>query len=249
MPGGHDYFYTLQEICVLLNLLPNTFRQIAREYGDIVVIREQTRKGRAVLGLPRADFEVLRTIVEMRGRGLSSDEIRAALGRSGRGSARAPARAVPGEGAAESREVSEAAGEGPGGKADPGRKPAQAAARDWSETGAGHAGEPGAENRVGEATDETLSSLEEGATADASLREGTGQPVTVAEKGLLAEIAALREELRKMDEHRREERDKLLTALMRTQHELQSLRYEVGVSLSRRDRKKKRGFWAWLFDL
>jgi len=36
---------------------------------------------------------------------------------------------------------------------------------------------------------------------------------------------------------------------MRTQHELQSLRYEVGVSLSRRDRKKKRGFWAWLFDL
>ena len=70
----------------------------------------------------------------------------------------------------------------------------------------------------------------------------------VVERALLAEMGSLRDELRQMDEKRQEERDKLITALMRTQHELQSLRYEVGATLSRRDRKRKRGFLAWLFD-
>jgi hypothetical protein len=70
----------------------------------------------------------------------------------------------------------------------------------------------------------------------------------VGERALLAEMGSLRDELRQMDEKRQEERDKLITALMRTQHELQSLRYEVGATLSRRDRKRKRGFLAWLFD-
>jgi hypothetical protein len=70
----------------------------------------------------------------------------------------------------------------------------------------------------------------------------------VGERALLAEMGSLRDELRQMDEKRQEERDKLITALMRTQHELQSLRYEVGATLSRRDRKRKRGLIAWLFD-
>ncbi len=294
MTGGYDYFYTLQEICVLLNLLPNTFRQIIREYSDIIAPREQIRKGRPVMGLPRADFEVLRQIVELRSRGVSPEEIRRLAGLAG---AAAPVYSglAPGE----------SIGVPPGGSGDvrPGRPedvpPGEnqgasriyddasddpAAGEDTSLPGVRISTEswpiparPGEEGRPPDRASEaevgppgTLvvevgavgSGTAEAEVATAKAATGESSPVPfldalagpdpsepVLERALLAEIAALREELQKMDEHRREERDRLLTALMRTQHELQSLRYEVGVTLSRRDRKRKKGFWAWLLDL
>lgn len=238
MPGVRDdYFYTLQEICVLLNLLPNTFRQIAREYGDLVVVREQVRKGRTVLGLPRADYEAFRTIVDMRSRGFSDAEIRAAVARLGNlqpGGARAPDRAAKSGGPAAVDEGANTEGQ-----------PFEPEGDDAGELPGVGAGEGGLADSGGEREVTAAAGAEalEAFLADQA-PVGAG-----AEEALLAEIAELKEELRKMDERRRDERDKILTALIRTQHELQSLRYEVGVSLSRRDRKKKRGFWAWLFDL
>jgi hypothetical protein len=215
MPGGYDYFYTLQEICVLLNLLPNTFRQIAREYSDLIIVREQVRKGRKVMGLPRADFETFRAIVELRAKGRSNQEIRAKLG-VGPGPADAPV--FPAE-----------------------EQPEEGLSEDVLD---------GNDNQESHRPSED-SQAEVAATVDGSLAErlAPGHPAISIEKAFLVEIAELKDEIRRMDERRREERDKLLTVLMRTQHELQSLRYEVGASLSRRDRKKKRGFWAWLFDL
>ncbi len=271
MPG-YDYFYTLQEICVLLNLLPNTFRQIAREYPDIIVVREQVRKGGKVVGLPRAEFETFRAIVEMRGQGLSREEIRARLtgtpvaaggdGQAGpipAAAARAddgpgpealapgPAETAPGPLGTASGRVETDSGpvetapgrlEGVSGPAETAPGPERVRPFDGHETGAAL----------------SRGEREAAATAEPSLPSPAGRPgseraMAAAERVLAAEIASLKEELRRMDERRREERDRLLTALIRTQHELQSLRYEVGVSLSRRDRKKRRGFWSWLFDL
>ncbi len=222
MASGYDYFYTLQEICVLLNLLPHTFRQIAREYSDLVVPREQVRKGRPVMGLPRADFEVLRQIVEMRSRGVAPEEIRRTIGAGSAGVASRPA----------------------GEAGDPFEKEREDQA----------AVDGAADNVAGAPEADRLADSEVHLAAEAPLAAAV-EPVGIvragrtSEEALLAEMAALRSEMQKLSEQRREERDRLLTALMRTQHELQSLRYEVGVSLSRRDRKRKRGFWAWLFDL
>lgn len=280
MTGGYEYFYTLQEICVLLNLLPNTFRQIAREYSDIVVPREQIRKGRPVMGLPRADFEVLRQIVELRSRGETPEEIRRVAGLAGA--------VVPSH-------SSVASGASPGDSEDAPPSEPSAAARLYGETLGGaqavdeevplpaggvqaerdpipaQASEKHPPDEISEAEDGPSGVLTAGVdTAGSGVAEAktevaaTGDPEAsppgrswagrspsepVLETALLAEMTALREELQKMDEHRREERDRLLTALMRTQHELQSLRFEVGVTLSRRQRKQKRGFWAWLLDL
>lgn len=292
---GYDYFYTLQEICVLLNLLPNSFRQIAREYSDVVRPSEEIRKGRPVVGLPRAEFEVLRQIVEMRARGVGPEEIRRRLGvrQSVPAPVASPLVADPPE-----REAEEPVDDdqpGTSGDAEPtGAEPAstgedargpedeleapgdpldsavEETATGPDESAAGpdeptpDPDEPSASGDAPQAPEEGPAALGDGSEgpADADLlveeaaaaREPRLSPdrpedAPVLEASLLAELASLREELLKMDERRREERDKLLTALMRTQHELQSLRYEVGASLSRRERKKKRGFWAWLLDL
>ncbi len=297
MAGGYDYFYTLQEICVLLNLLPNTFRQIVREYGDIIAVREQVRKGRTVLGLPRADFENLRAIMEMRSKGASGEEIRRALREAGAvalpvaatedetvvardepASARDEplvARGEPGAAAYEpgaARDepgaTEDQAGGGVGGEGDyidvtAGSRPAGLGAPRASQDNAGPGGDEGDSDDVRSfdyrtrfpvrAAREAAASLD-GAAARRPLGGGRSVPLSKApeplpaERVLIEEIASLRKELKQMDERRKEERDKLMTALMRTQHELQSLRYEVGVSLTRRDRKKKKGFWAWLFE-
>jgi len=240
VPDGRDYFYTLQEICVLLNLLPNSFRQIAREFPDLVQVQEEVRKGRTVLGLPQRDFEVLRAIVQMRGRGLSGDEIREALRRG------IPLEAETERSDAGQERPGEATAEGPRAAAAPASGPASlddAVGRSlvgdaFQEGGGSEEPAHGGNGRVGD-LDETAVAADDVHTANR----------LAVERALAAEIAALKGELLKMDQRRREERDKLLTALMRTQRELRTLRYEVGLTLSRRERKKRRGFWAWLFDL
>jgi len=395
MTTGDNYFYTLQEICVLLNLLPNTFRQIAREYSDIIVPREQVRKGRSVMGLPPDDFEAFRLVVQMRGKGASGAEIRAAVAgaraaRAGRPGLTAP---VPGQARERAGDISRGGpAVGPVGlKAEldegawaryraalgadtalprkarlaPARadappsaggettretvaeaaaaaEPAPASGRVSAELPAAYRRLDEPRSRAGRVEPEWPRAEPEARVAEPEVRiaepgvpeaavapvvapdapegprpvapadgpgtaetyppaemaaSGPDEPVVdskpapeaepvpdtwdvdrageivarlsgeapdeassldrfgpeaagpvVVERALLAEMGSLRDELRQMDEKRQEERDKLITALMRTQHELQSLRYEVGATLSRRDRKRKRGFLAWLFD-
>ncbi|RJQ12131.1 MAG: hypothetical protein C4551_00145 [Bacillota bacterium] len=289
MTGGEDYFYTLQEICVLLNLLPNTFRQIAREYSDLVAVREQVRKGRPVMGLPRDEFEDFRTIVEMRAHGSTGDEIRAAVaGRRRRAgfSAESSDRQAKGSLGRDKSQAVVGDGDGVIGGDEPGGgEPAGGEDRAAGDDGkaAGHDDRTPIDEDLGPGNPEYVVSYrpppgfqagEREGPADAGARVGAPAPgevepeVAAAEDSaaglavdatrsvpdiagaLQAELASLRDELRRMHRSRADEKDQLLSALMRTQLELQSLRYEVGVSLSRRDRKKrKRGFWAWLFDL
>lgn len=227
MPVGE--FFTLQEICVLLNLLPNTFRQIVREFPDLIELEEEVRKGHAVLGLTRGRFEVFRAIVELRGQGHSPEEIR------GRVAAMVEANAA---GFAEDG-MAAPAGE-PGGDGDS-PPPDFEIIWDPGDEREGPLAVP--EERAGSESPLGDPSVEAAATVDVASANRLA-----TEKQLAAEIAALKDELLKMDQRRRDERDKLLTTLMRTQHELQSLRYEVGLSLTRRGRKRRRGFWNWLFD-
>lgn len=64
--------------------------------------------------------------------------------------------------------------------------------------------------------------------------------------GLLERVAEMVRHLEEMEERQREDRERLLNTLLRTQQEVQALRYEVTTQRSRRDRKK--GFWARLWD-
>jgi DNA-binding transcriptional MerR regulator len=66
-------------------------------------------------------------------------------------------------------------------------------------------------------------------------------PPTAA--AVLERLERLQAELAVSERRRVEDRDRLLTALMRTQQEIQHLRYE----LAGRRRERRRGFWARLF--
>lgn len=63
---------------------------------------------------------------------------------------------------------------------------------------------------------------------------------------LMEKVSLLLEHLQAMEERQREERERLLNTLLRTQQEVQSLRYELTAQKSRRDRKKS--FWARLWE-
>lgn len=62
---------------------------------------------------------------------------------------------------------------------------------------------------------------------------------------LIEKIEQLAEQVARSEEKRIDDRDRLLMALVRTQQEVQQLRYEL-LARSRRERKR-RGFWARLF--
>ncbi|MHB8927699.1 MAG: hypothetical protein ACYC9Q_08590 [Bacillota bacterium] len=64
--------------------------------------------------------------------------------------------------------------------------------------------------------------------------------------GLMGKISELVRHFETMEERQREERERLLNTLLRTQQEVQSLRYELTTQRSRRDRKKS--FWARLWE-
>ncbi len=80
--------------------------------------------------------------------------------------------------------------------------------------------------------------------AAAPLLALASEPETYDE--LVKRVETLAGELAKSEERRAEDRDRLLTALMRNQQEIQHLRFELVTHHSRKERKK-RGFWARLF--
>lgn len=70
-----------------------------------------------------------------------------------------------------------------------------------------------------------------------------GQEVAPAAAGVVLErLEVITAELERSERHRLEDRDRLLTAMMRTQQELTHLRYEMSSLSSRRDRR--RTLWA-----
>ena len=157
MPG--DRFFSLQEICVLLNIAPKTFRQLLQDYADL--LHWQPAEGADLApGLPAVAFDRLRTIVELHGKGEDEAGIRRTL-------------------------------------CNPPSPPPEASLRWLANDGS----------------------------------------VVVA---LLRDIGEQLEEARNQWV---EEREKILTSLIRVQQELQSLRYEVASQGSRRARKRK-GLWG-----
>jgi DNA-binding transcriptional MerR regulator len=81
---------------------------------------------------------------------------------------------------------------------------------------------------------------------------GSGQLVRYVDRAtardllLIEKIEHLSEQLARSEQKRAEDRDRLLMALLRTQQEIQQLRYELVARGTRRDRKR-RSIWARLF--
>lgn len=61
---------------------------------------------------------------------------------------------------------------------------------------------------------------------------------------IVAELARLHQTIAESAERERKDRDRMLTALMRTQQEVSHLRQEIGTYRSRKERR--RGFMRWL---
>jgi uncharacterized membrane protein YccC len=64
---------------------------------------------------------------------------------------------------------------------------------------------------------------------------------------VLERLDRLTRQLELSEARQREERDRVLLALIRAQQEIEHLRYEVAAASTRKDRKKK-GFWARLLE-
>lgn len=83
--------------------------------------------------------------------------------------------------------------------------------------------------------------------------EGGAEPVlgfpdpSLLDDPIAAKLDELARELRLSEERRREDRDRVLLAIIRAQQEIEHLRYELAAAASRKDKKKK-GFWARLLD-
>ena len=77
------------------------------------------------------------------------------------------------------------------------------------------------------------------------LNRSLEEDVASQESLLLEKLEAMNELLERQEKRQNEERDRLMIALMRTQQEIQHLRYEVAAAKSRRDRKKP---WWSLFS-
>ena len=80
--------------------------------------------------------------------------------------------------------------------------------------------------------------------AQAMAAQGTPALADDATERLVAEVSRVHAELLRSEQQRGEDRDRMLTALMRTQQELASLRLELA---ARHRRERKRGFWSRWF--
>lgn len=209
----------LHQAVEALQIPPRTFRQLIEEYGDLVEGPRPLPGGQGQ-DIPHASVELFRRILEWRGNGIDAATIRRRL-------------------------------------TDPSWTTIQQASAEVAATL-----EPQANGTQAESAEmETIEAASGAATpaqsegADSDLLEtpeGTPDPTTAADDelaqrqaALLSRLERLTQELARSEEKRVEDRDRMLTALMRTQQEIQHLRYELATRASRKDRKK--GFFSRLF--
>jgi hypothetical protein len=65
---------------------------------------------------------------------------------------------------------------------------------------------------------------------------------------LRARVEELVRLLERSEDRRLDERDRMLTTLMRTHQEIQHLRYELAAAIPRRERRR-RSFWNWILGV
>lgn len=102
--------------------------------------------------------------------------------------------------------------------------------------------------RNGGATPEQIRAVFASSPAESAAEPIIGLPdPSLIDDPLSAKLDELIRELRLSEERRREDRDRVLLAIIRAQQEIEHLRYELAAAASRKDKKKK-GFWARLLD-
>jgi len=83
-----------------------------------------------------------------------------------------------------------------------------------------------------------------GSADEAAAAQEAATAIAAAESPIAAELQRLHRTIAESAERERRDRDRMLTALMRTQQEVSHLRQELGTYRSRSQRK--RGFMRWL---
>lgn len=222
-------YMSLGEACERLRIPPRTFRQVMADFGDLLEAPRPSADGR-LQELSVETVERIDAILQLRSRGVPIEAIRARLAAGSldenndlTGSAAevaATAEAVIERPAAPETgpaETPPAAPDGIEGTAQPGTAPAVPA-------------DP--------ATAPAVSAAPEPAPAvDAALLQ--------RQEDLLQKLERLTQELAESEQRRVDDRDRLLTVLLRTQVEIQQLRHEMAAQASRRDRKQQSWVARW----
>lgn len=221
-------YMSLGEACERLRIPPRTFRQLMADFGDLLEAPRPSSDGK-LQELSVGTVDTLQHIMELRNRGVSVEAIRSEL------QAGSPASA---DGTEQRAAVAEAAGAGAEVAATAAASPTP---NELAEAGP----QPG---------DETLQSGSDRSAADkAAVQPTAAQPsVTGPDAALLAQqqellgkLEELTTALSQSEKKRIDDRDRLLTALMRTQVEIQQLRHALAATASRRDRKQQSWVARW----
>lgn len=243
-PGDHlvtpSEGIALRDACKKLGLSPGTFRRLLREYEGVPglpgveVWGQNSKIKKGLIRISDNEMEVLREIVRLRQRGKSVSEIKEIL-LKGDNRSTGTAQKDPGtvhnvdndafnnlsdegfKGIAEAAATSEAVRERP---ETEGAQYTHAALVTVSES--------------------TQMGLDLDVVNPANWKLNLKEYTDVSQNDLMAHLDHLARALNRSEERRARDRDRLLTALMRTQQEIQQLRYELIGQRSRRQRK--RGF-------
>lgn len=226
-------YMSLGEACERLRIPPRTFRQLMADFGDLLEKPRPSADGK-LQELSVDAVDTLQEILELRNRGVSVDAIRARL------------EAGP-ESLADVSDNPIAVTEATGGEAEVAataeapRRPGPEAAIDTPVSPAASPPEPD----TAETPDAT--------PMPAAGRPAVAQPAAdvpdaallAQQQELLGKLDELTAALSQSEKKRVDDRDRLLTALMRTQVEIQQLRYALAATASRRDRKQQSWVARW----
>lgn len=210
---------------MLLGLHPKVLRSLLDEYLDFLV--PLTPEDCPMGHMSSASYSLLGLIVDRRNAGQSPEEIRAALVQMGLPS---PDWDGPDEGIADMVLPDVADDEEPG--EETGLAAAVAAAD----------GEVAAGEAEGGSTVLAVPGPDGPESLDLDDRVAVRRKVG----DLIAEVAKLKERLARTEEQHMQDRDRLTTALYRTEQELAVVRAQLAGGKHRRDRKKS--WWAKLWD-
>lgn len=214
-------YMSLGEACERLRIPPRTFRQLMADFGDLLEAPRPSADGR-LQELSVETVNRLHDILELRSRGVSVEAIRARLTA---GSLTEPVKGAGAE--AEVAATAEAAL--PVQRAEHAAPPAPTAPREPTPMPSAH-------------SDRGSASVPPPPPAAPA---GVDTALMHRHSDLLEKLERLTHELSQSEKRRVDDRDRLLTVLLKTQVEIQQLRQQMAAQVSRRDRKQQSWVARW----
>lgn len=219
-------YMSLGEACERLRIPPRTFRQLMADFGDLLEAPRPSADGR-LQELSVETVDQLHDILQLRSRGVPVEAIRARL-----------AVGPLGTEADWLGTVNEVAATADAATAEPPPEPQpEPATVQMSGEIAPPAMSPPVAAPPSAAQSNNAPAVEVPAAIEAAVLDRHAD--------LLNKLERLTHELSQSEQRRVDDRDRLLTVLMRTQVEIQQLRHEMAAQASRRDRKQPSWVARW----